>query len=150
MSRALYTPRRARRDSPEQALHMAVAAYLRVALRRPTWWTTFPAGGGGRTRGAFLKAMGLKPGVPDLLVIHPEPIGVAFGRIVVWAELKSDTGRRSPDQVATHADLQEANTVVDVCRSVEEVAALLARHGIPLHARVMAGGGFMVQQTRAA
>jgi hypothetical protein len=138
------------RQRPEQALHMHVAAFLRVALRPPTVWTTFPAGGGGRTRGAILKAMGLKPGFPDLIVIHPMPIGAGLGCIVVCPELKAARGARSADQVDTHEALTVANAHVGVCKSIEDVAALLERHGVPVYARVMAGGGIIADQIKRA
>lgn len=143
MSRPLFMPRRRHHDTPEQRLHMAVAQYLRHALKPPTFWTTFPAGGGGAARGGQLKAMGLKAGVPDIMVFHPQPIGTAIGCIVVCPELKAEQGRRSSGQVETHEAMTVAGARVGVCRSVEDVAALLDRHGVPLHARVMAGGGFM-------
>src|SRR5262245_24536787 len=55
----------------ERDLHAAVADFLRLALRPPTTWTTFPAGGGGRARGRMLARLGLRPGWPDVLVLHP-------------------------------------------------------------------------------
>lgn len=131
-----------KRDNPEHRLHLQVAAFLRVALQLPTFWTTFPAGGGGRTRGALLKAAGLKPGVPDILVIHPRPTD--GGCIVLGIELKAEHGRRSIDQTATHAVLREAGVHTVVCHTVEQVAAALDACGVPLRATVMAGGGFKV------
>lgn len=117
----------------EQQLHRAVAAFLRVALKPPTTWTTMPAGGGGRVRGAQLKAMGLQPGWPDLLVIHPA--GYSYrGALVVGLELKTAKGRLSDEQKAMDSEFFCAGAYYTVARSVDEVEGFLKGVGIPLHA----------------
>lgn len=127
---------------PEEILHRAVADFLAKALRPPTWWSTFPAGGGGVVRGANLKAMGLRAGVPDLLIFHPQfVLGMAAGCIVVGAELKAGRNGTTEEQDETMADLMIAGAHCGVCRSIEDVAALLRRHGVPVHGKVMAAGG---------
>lgn len=130
--------------TPEEKLHLSVAAFLSVALRAPVWWSTIGHGSriGIRER-AMLKAKGLKPGIPDIVILMPQPIGVALGCIAIGIELKADHGRASDDQLAAHADLTVAGMRIGVCRSVDQVIELLERHGIPLHARVMGGGGIM-------
>lgn len=115
---------------PEQLLHQQVAAYLRVALPPSVWFSTFPSGGGGKTRGAFLRSMGLKKGVPDLLVVHN-------GR-ATWIELKAEKGRVSVDQRRCHVALAGAGCWVNVCRSVAEVQGALECARIPLRAKVTA------------
>lgn len=115
------------RRHPEQSFHRQVCEFLAVALRPPTWFTTFPAGGGGRLRGAFLKASGLRPGVPDLLVLDA---GHLLG-----LELKAGKGRLSPAQSSCHAALKAAGAEIAVCRSLDEVVAALDRCGVTLHAR---------------
>ena len=113
----------------ESALHAQVAAYLRVALRHPWWFTTFPAGGGGRVRGAQLKARGLRAGMPDLLVFGP-------AWTVIGLELKSDKGRLSKEQVETHDAMRACGFSVFVCRSVDDVEAVLDAAEVPLRATV--------------
>lgn len=132
----------AARRRPEQSLHLQVAAFLRVALRPPTHWFTLDHGAGKVSVAAasLLKARGGKRGLPDILVLHPQPLGHALGCIVVGVELKASAGRLSPDQVETHEAMTFAGARVGVCRSVDDVAELLVRHGVPLHARVMTGG----------
>lgn len=83
--RRLTVARLNRKANPEERLHRAVAAYLRVALQPPAIWSTFPAGGGGRIRGAKLKAMGLARGWPDILVLYP---GGHMLTLVIGIELK--------------------------------------------------------------
>lgn len=112
---------------PEQDFQMQVARYLDLALPGDAFWTAFPAGGGGKIRGAILKGMGLKAGVPDILIVHE-------GR-ALFLELKAGRGRISPAQAKTHGDLWEAGSPVAVCRSLSEVQMVLLRWAIPLKAR---------------
>lgn len=118
----------------EDALHRAVAAYLRLALAAPTVWTTIPAGGGGRVRGAQLKAKGLHRGWPDLIVLHPSP--TVGGPIVLGLELKAKGGRISPDQKAVMSAFAACNAWYVLCRSVEEVERACRYVGIPLQASI--------------
>lgn len=115
---------------PEAALHRTVADYLTVALAPEVFATTFPAGGGGRIRGAQLKAMGLKSGCPDWLLVH--------GGRAYFIELKADGGRLSPAQRETHAALERAGAFVAVCRSIDSVIGTLAGFGIPTRAQARA------------
>lgn len=106
----------------EDQLHRSVAQYLALVLKPPTLWNTFPAGGGGKARGQRLKAMGLKPGWPDLIVLHPK------GRLtmVLGLELKCGRNRQSAEQKAVaeqFAGLPLAHLAV--CRSIDDVASEL-------------------------
>ena len=118
-----------RMKRPEQALQIQVAKYLGLALRAPTYWTAFPAGGGGRTRGAFLKAMGLKAGFPDLVVMHP----LGLNTLVVGIELKAGKGKLSEAQLTACEALWAVNARYIECRSLDEVDRCLRRAGIPMH-----------------
>lgn len=115
------------RSSPEASLHRTVAAYLEYALPWDAWWTTIPAGGGGRVRGAGLKAMGYKAGTPDLIIVHE-------GR-ALWIELKAPKGRLSDAQADCHVMLDHAGSKVALCRSVEEIEATLRKWNVPVKAR---------------
>ena len=121
------------RKRPEQALQIAVASFLRHALKPPVVWSAFPAGGGGAIRGAILKAMGLQAGWPDILVMAPGPV-------VVGIELKAGAGKQSEQQVRIQNGFMDCNAMYYVARSVEEVEGFLKGAGIPLHARLVEGG----------
>lgn len=124
LGREIARARKPRKRHPsEQQLHRQVAQYLDAVLGDGTFWTTFPAGGGGRTRGAILRGMGLREGMPDILVFHR---GTAFG-----IELKSHAGGLSPAQIACHAELMAVGVDVVTCRSVEEVERFLWLYEIP-------------------
>lgn len=121
------------RARPEQALQIAVATFLRHALRPPVLWSAFPAGGGGAIRGSILKAMGLRAGMPDVIVIAP-------GSLLVGLELKSEKGDQSPEQRALEGDWVSCGGYYHVCRSVDEVEGFLRGVRVPLHARIVEGG----------
>jgi len=125
---------------PEQALQIQVANYLRVALRPPTLWTAIGHGGGGKARGAILKAMGVQPGWPDFLVMHVEvneTSGITRGLpIVVGLELKSKIGSLSAAQKAMRDKFEEIGAYYDTARSLGEVVDILQLRWIPLHARI--------------
>lgn len=133
------TARPAKRALTEAQLHRQVAEYLAVALQPPTVWTTFPAGGGGKARGGQLKARGLRPGWPDIQVIHYRP-GFWSG-LFIGIELKTIRGECSKEQIACHAAIRAAGGAVFLCRSVADVQWALCDAGVPLRAWLMAGGG---------
>ncbi len=131
---------RKRRGKAEEALHVAVANFLRLAIRPPWMWTTFPAGGGGKVRGARLKAAGLRAGMPDILVIGPQAFAVPYEPwsvtvpLVVGIELKAAKGRLSPAQTDTLKALDACGIPTTECRSVEEVEKALEESYVPCFA----------------
>lgn len=113
-------------DASETILHRRVAEFLDAVLAPPITWTTIPAGGGGRIRGAQLKAMGLKRGWPDILIIAPGPN-------VLGIELKrpGKGGAQSPEQKAIEQAFVDCRCWYVLCRSVEEVLRALDYVRIP-------------------
>lgn len=67
---------------------------------------------------------GLTRGVPDLMVILPK------GKIL-WLEVKSATGRVSPEQLDFHHKLHVLDHVCAVVRSIEEVKLAFKHINIP-------------------
>lgn len=121
---------------PEAQLHRAVAAYLRLALRPPTIWTTIGHGGGGKVRGAQLKAMGVQPGWPDVLVIGRSMMMRDPQLVIVGFELKSPAGRQAPEQKAFEVAFKAIGGLYRIARSVEEIEQFLSMTGMELHARL--------------
>lgn len=116
----------------EEQLHRAVAEYLTTVIDSSVVeWSTFPAGGGGRVRGAKLKAMGLRPGLGDILILPR-------GRCACWIELKAAKGTVKPEQKAMHQRLRDLGCLVAVCRSVDEVEGVLKAWMIPMRGRIAA------------
>lgn len=93
-------------------------------LPQGTFLTCFPAGGGGKIRGAMLKRMGLQPGFPDLLLIYS---GAPYG-----FELKAAKGSLTKAQIATHEALERAGMPVVTIRTLDDALSALAQWGIPL------------------
>lgn len=116
----------------EAALHRAVAEFLGWTLHPPVVWTTIGHGGGGRVRGAQLKAMGVKPGWPDILIIAPS----AHGPNVLGIELKrpGKGGSQSPEQRMVETAFHGCRAWYVLCRSVEEVQRAIAFVKIPVAA----------------
>jgi len=130
-----------RRKQPEQEFHKTVARFLDAALPPSCWWTTFPSGGGGKARGGKLKAMGLKPGVADILILASHVTDNSIE--VIWLELKVPEGRTSPAQQAfTTAMFSLPRVYPYVVRTMEGIEAVLIGHGIQLRARITAGGAW--------
>lgn len=118
---------------PEQQLQIQVANYLRLALMPPIVWSAIGHGGGGAIRGAILKAMGLRAGMPDIVILAPNPDG-ALHPVVIGLELKAANGRQSPAQRDTQACWQDCFGYYHLCRSVDEVEGFLRGVGLPLRA----------------
>jgi hypothetical protein len=126
-----------RRKAPEANFQIQVARYLAKALPEGFFFTCFPAGGGGRIRGARLKQMGLKPGLPDMVVFGPtwtsrEPNNV------LWLELKAKSGSLSQVQKEVHKQLLKLGHKVETVKTLDEVQDALADFCFPetLRARV--------------
>lgn len=112
------------RSHPEQILQRQVAQFLALALGGSAWFSTIPLGGGGKVRGAILRGLGTKDGLPDILVVDS-------GR-ALWIELKAKRGTVSPAQRECHAALHRARSSTAICRSLGEVIAFLHHEGVPL------------------
>lgn len=112
------------RRTPEQVLQRAVCELLELSLGGVAWYSHFPAGGGGKVRGQILKGLGLKPGVPDILLVD--------GSRCFWLELKSKRGQLSQAQRECHDALKRAGCPVAVIKSIDELLPTLRRFGIAL------------------
>ncbi len=111
----------------EQSLQRTVADYLALCVPAPPsgpWWTAVnPIPAKSRAAAGISKAMGLRAGTPDIVMCWK-------GRLV-GIELKTGRGRVSSAQLEAHDAITLAGGVVTTCRSLDEVAALLATLGVP-------------------
>lgn len=116
-----------RRANPEDDLHMATAQFLDLALPEDACWTTVEHGGKrGKREAGRLKAKGVKPGWPDILIIWR---GRAF-----TIELKAPNGRLSESQKIRQPMIRQAGAPVAICRRIEEVEGTLHGWGLRLKA----------------
>ena len=116
-----------KRSSPEEDLHRAcielvVLSTARYPLLR---WMIHVPNGGKRPRGEAgkLKALGTKPGYPDLTLPrrHHHWSGLAI-------ELKSSIGKLTRDQREWLDAFEEDGWLVSVCRTLEEFESTLKRY----------------------
>lgn len=141
-------------EKSETSLHWHVAGLLTKHLAPPAWFTTFPAGGGGEMRGKILKGLGLKSGVPDILIVNPVKVvrfhssgqleaGATLAQFLYWIELKKlKSGVISDDQIATQMLLTGMGCHVANCDNLEDVKAALAEWALPYQAMTPAQSGF--------
>jgi hypothetical protein len=111
---------------PEEHLQRSVVTLLQIYENRGL--LAFCHVGNGEWRhkatGGRLKAMGVRAGVPDLLIWADG--GHCFG-----VELKAGTGKLSPAQTFWHATLETLGHQVYVVRSLDEMEAVLRAEGVP-------------------
>lgn len=120
-----------RRKQTEQNFQKAVAQLLDKCLDSPVEWTAIGHGGGGKVRGAILKAMGLKPGWPDIIISVPFENKMCRHSIMVGLELKAPDGVVSPAQKLMHVRLERSGWQIYVCRDMEDVVGALRLSGVP-------------------
>jgi hypothetical protein len=114
--------RRVKRGEPELVLQSAIVDALKPVLRKEVLLTAFPAGGGGRVRGAKLKKAGLQAGWPDIQLVYQ---GFYYG-----LEVKTETGRLSPAQIDLHKRLTDDGCSVAVARSVSDALEIIVDWGL--------------------
>lgn len=112
----------------EAQLHKAAAQYLDAVLPSRVLWTTIGHGGGGKIRGAQLKAMGVKRGVPDIIICWDAGV---YGHRVMWIELKSAKGRVKPEQDEFMRRAMSMDHFAYVCRSITDIEGAIKNHGVP-------------------
>lgn len=103
----------------EEAAHRACVAWAQVAHQQYPLlrWLVHVPNGGKRPRGEAgkLRAMGTRKGVPDLLILRPS--GRFHGLAV---EVKSRTGRLTPEQQAWLETLHADGWLTGIVRSLDE------------------------------
>ena len=97
----------------EYDVQCEIVTFLRQNLKPLALFTSFPAGGGGRIRGAKLKKSGLARGWPDLQIVYK---GKYYG-----LEVKNDKGVVSDCQKELHKQLIKQGAKVRVVKSVFDV-----------------------------
>jgi hypothetical protein len=118
---------------PEAVLQRAIVQLLAIYAGRGLLAFCHVPNGGYRTpaEGGMFKSFGVKAGVPDLLIWSAG--GGHFG-----VELKATSRGLSPAQADWHATLKALGHRVYLCRSVDEMEAILRREGVPKVGRLEA------------
>lgn len=113
-----------KRATPEEDLHRSCIEWVVLSKARYPilkWMTHVPNGGKrSKGEGGKLKALGVKPGYPDLTLPrkHKQWTGLAI-------ELKSPTGRVTPEQQEWLDAFEEDGYLVGVARTLDEFLRLL-------------------------
>jgi hypothetical protein len=117
----------------EEQLQRVVVQLLAIYEARGLLAYCHVPSGGYRTpaEAGVFKSMGVRRGVPDLLLWTP--FGRSFG-----IELKAGRGKLSDVQVLWRSTLESLGHRVYVCWSVDEVEAVLRIEGVPLVGRLAA------------
>jgi hypothetical protein len=114
----------AKRAAPEQALQRAIVQWMTLCLPPQVFWTAInPVPAKSKAAAGISKALGMRAGVPDILVIYQ-------GKAVLF-ELKAAKGYQSDTQRDVANQLNLAGSAVRVARSIEDVVAGLNEFGIP-------------------
>lgn len=140
---------RAPAQHPEQDLHVACVQWLGYSLRPGVLVHSSPNGGSRNVVEAKkLKAMGCRAGWPDLELVWSEddhvavksdrtgaifipPILVSITRSrIAFIELKAPAGSLSPAQREMQKWCSDHGVLHAVCRSLDDLAAVVARWGL--------------------
>lgn len=116
---------------PEEALQRSIVCYLKTACPDLLWYHVPNGGGRSKAEAGILKAMGVKPGVPDLAFILP-------GGQAAYIEVKPEGGYLRPEQKTWGREIAAAGGRFAVCRSLQDVAETLTEWGVVLRAKVAA------------
>ncbi len=121
---------RTKKNRPEEKLQIDVAEYLEYALPPPLrfWHTPNQRGTRAKFEARILKAMGVKPGIGDILI--------GGWRTLIWIELKSKTGRLEPEQKDWRDWCNSVGIPWFLCRSIDDVVEALESLQIRLLARL--------------
>jgi hypothetical protein len=116
----------------EEQLQRAVVQLLALYEARGLLAYCHVGNGGYRTpaEAGVLHAMGVRRGVPDLLLWTPH--AQSFG-----VELKAGKGKESDAQILWRSTLESLGHRVYVCFSLAEVEAVLRVEGVPAIGRMM-------------
>jgi hypothetical protein len=112
-----------RRAQPEAQLHRSLVEHLRWCAKADVWFCHL-ANGGARSKieAAIFKGLGVRPGAPDLLVIHAgQPL---------FLELKTPGRALSPAQTECHDALRRAGATVETADNIDTALTYLRRRGV--------------------
>jgi hypothetical protein len=111
------------RRQPEQAIQRTVVQHLQARAVPRTYWFHVPNGGSRRPiEAAILKTLGVRAGVPDMMVI-------CNGRIY-GLELKAEGGRTTEAQRLAHEELRAAGAEVGVAVGLDAALDQLEQWGV--------------------
>src|SRR5262245_1309253 len=107
-----------RRKRPEDAIQRAVLQHLYARAPREAYWFAVPNGGGrSPIEAAILKGLGVRAGVPDLIIVYG---GKTYG-----LELKADGNKPTKLQIEAQDAMRAAGAEVAVAVDLDAALACL-------------------------
>jgi hypothetical protein len=120
---------------PEQQLQISVVQFIERALPGMLFFHVPNGGGRSKAEAGILKAMGVKAGIPDLVLLLPTSK-------VAFIELKASRGSLSPAQREMRDELTRRGFLWAEAKSLEQVEDILTEwlrpYGWSLNASVKA------------
>jgi hypothetical protein len=121
----------------EAQVQKAVVAHLQLRCRPDVvWWHTPNGGYRFKITAALLKALGVIPGVPDLIFICPQLVSVvSIAEVqtmsrVLGLELKTRKGKLTSHQNAFAARMRRAGAAYETANNIDDAIAILEQYGI--------------------
>ena len=112
----------------ERRTHIRLARLLDYYLDHSrVFWTSIENRPVSAVSGKYQKLMGVRAGVPDVLVFYRGETGI----VIVWVELKSRSGSFTTVQHQVCKELLAAGALYFAARSARAVLAALLRAGVP-------------------
>lgn len=116
------------RNQPEFRLHCVVADYLRLQYPNLLWIHCPNGEARSAITGARLKRMGVRPGVPDILLwwmdLEKGPQSAAI-------ELKASKGKQTETQISFEGAFLSSGARYSLCRSLDDVQLALCIWNVP-------------------
>jgi len=108
---------------PEQQIHKAVVQHLRMrGVPGLVWWHTPNGGARSKTEGGIFKAMGVRAGVADFILVRQAKIYAL--------ELKAEGGRASESQLKFLSDIDAAGAHTAMPEGLDAALATLEAWGL--------------------
>ncbi len=119
-----------KQNTPEEDLQRTVAQYLDLMAKMHSFWWSHIAHGGRRTKAeaGIFKAMGLKPGIADILILAPVEGGLWAQ--AHWIELKASGRKQSDNQIDFQDTMEGLGCPYCVCDTLEGVIVALECWGL--------------------
>jgi len=113
------------RKRPEEEFHRTVAEWLSYRLDDSVFWFHCPNGGArSKAEAGIFKALGVKPGVSDIIILWPD-------RHALFIELKAGRGHLTDAQEDFHAIMRRCGFDTAEARTLEEIDNILDFRQVP-------------------
>lgn len=114
----------------ENKIHIAIADYLNLVIKRPSRWHTVEVsnqqkGRAGMFKQMALKRRGVKTGWPDIEIFLHSGYKNSAMFYIIFLEVKAPGGELTEVQERLHQELKEDGHQVHVVYGVEEVEQIL-------------------------